>query len=106
MSHTFLQLCSEVLSATKFTPSYEQCRPHYQRVLDYIVAQPEERVDMIGFLSELVVDGGYSEISLVQFLMESLRWPEIRIAAESRCEKEGNMYWEIKHLIDVYDTMA
>src|SRR5688572_14422664 len=101
MSQTFRELCNEVIRATDFIASYEQCRPHFQRVLDYIVSHSDERTDIVAFLSQLVADGGYTEIALVQFLMESLQWPEIRAAAQSRSEKEGNMYWEIKHLVDV-----
>ena len=104
--NAFLTLCNEVLHATGFISSYEECCPHYQRVLDYIIIHLDEREDMSKVLSQLVTDGGYNQIALVQFLMESLKWPEIRVVAEARCAKEGNMYWEVKHLIDVYNPVG
>ena len=106
MSQTFPELYSEVMRATKFISSFEQCCPHYQRVLDYIVSHPDQRDDISKLLCELVVDGGYNQIALLQFLMKSLKWPEIRVVAEARCEQEGNMYREVKDLVDVYDTVA
>lgn len=102
MSQTFPELCVEVRRSTKFISYYEQCRPHYQRVLDFIVSHPEQREEVAALLCELVKDGGYTEIALVEFLMDSLRWPEVRDAAVARCEWEGNMYREVKQLVDVY----
>jgi hypothetical protein len=106
MSDTFPRLCSEVLQATKFISSYEDCCPYYQRVLDYIEAHLAERDDITKVLGEFVVGGGYNHIALVQFLMETLKWPEIRTVAEVRCAQEGNMYREVKHLVDVYESVA
>jgi len=106
MPDTFLKLCDEVLRATKFISNYEECRPHFQQLLDYVVNHLNERDEMVKTLTKFVANGGYTEISLVQFLMESLKWPEIKLAAETRCAQEGNMYWEIKHLADVYNSAA
>jgi hypothetical protein len=106
MPQMFPKLCAEVMQATDFTSSYEACCPHYQRVLDYIVAHPSESDEISKLLCGLVTDGGYNQIALVQFLMESLKWPEVRAVAERRCEQEGNMYWEVKHLIEVYGPVA
>jgi hypothetical protein len=106
MTDAFPNLCSEVLRATKFIASYEECRPHFQRVLDYIESHLAERDEIAKILGEFVVSGGYTQISLVEFLMSSLKWPEIRVVAEARCAQEGNMYWEVKHLIDVYEPVA
>jgi hypothetical protein len=102
MSQVFPELCNEVMRATKFISSYEQRCPHYQRVLDYIVSHSDQRDDIAKMLCGLIVDGGYNQIALVQFLMESLKWPEIKAVAVARCEREGNMYHEVKHLVDVY----
>jgi hypothetical protein len=106
MSDAFLKLCREVLRATDFIPSYEECSPHYQRVLDHIDAHLAERDDIAKTLGEFVADGGYNHIAMVQFLMETLKWPEIRTVAEARCAKEGNMYREVKHLVDVYEPVV
>ena len=103
MPRTFPELCSEVTEATKFIVNYEQCCPHYQRVLDYILAHPDLRDDIAKVLCDLVENGGYHKIALVQFLMVSLKWPEIRVAAQARCNREGNMYHEVKQLVDVYE---
>jgi hypothetical protein len=43
MSDTFPKLCSGVLQATKFMADYEECRPHFQRVLDYVASHLDER---------------------------------------------------------------
>ena len=106
MSDAFSKLCAEVLQATKWIASYEECRPHFQRVLNYIEGHLSQRDEISKILGEFVDGGGYSQISLVEFLMSSLKWHEIRVVAAARCAREGNMYWEIKHLLDVYDQVA
>ncbi len=89
------------MRATNFTASYKMCSVHYQPVVDCIVSHPDERNEIVRTLSYFVENGGYNQIGLVQFLMEWLKWPEIKAAAQARCEWEGNMYHEVKHLIDV-----
>ena len=106
MSDEFSILCADVLRDTKWIPNYEGGCPHFQRALDYIHGHSSERDEIARILGEFVEGGGYVQISLVEFLMSSLRWPEIRIIAEARCAREGNMYWEVKHLLDVYDPVA
>jgi len=106
MSDDFSKLCTEVLQATKWIANFEECRPHFQRLLDYILEHSSERSEIAKILGKFVEDGGYTHISLVEFLMSSLKWSEIKTIAEMRCAKEGNMYWEVKHLLDVYDKVA
>lgn len=106
MSEEFSKLCNDVLRGAKFITSYEECCRHFQRVLDYIGGHPEEREEIIEILSQHVTDGGYTEVALAEFLMSSLKWPEIRIVAEARCAKEGNMYQEVKRLVDIYGPAA
>jgi hypothetical protein len=111
MSDAFRQLCAEVDRATQTTISLEQCRPQYQRVLDYIRAHPEERDEIAALLARHVrvgyEDGGLrSHISLVQFLMAALKWPEVRAAAESSIDDGGNASraHEMQELLGVYDA--
>jgi hypothetical protein len=111
MSDAFRQLCAEVDRATQTTSSLEQCRPHYQRVLDYIRAHPEERDIIAALLARHVrvgyVEGGLrSDISLVQFLMAALKWPEVRAAAEESFDDGGNASraHELQELLGVYDA--
>jgi hypothetical protein len=106
MSDEFPKVCAEVLRDTKWIASYEECRPHFQRVLDYIHEHSSERDGIAKILGEFVDGGGYVQLSLVEFLMSSLKWPEIRVIAEARCAREGNLYWEVKHLLDVYEPVA
>lgn len=106
MSQTFSELCAEVIRSAKFVSDYEQCSPHFQRVLDFILSHPGQRDELTQILCEHVENGGYTEIALVEFLMGSLRWPEVRDAAVARCEREGNMYHEVKQLVDVYVRAA
>ena len=51
MSEAFQQICAEVDRATRFLRTVQECRPHYQRVLDYIMAHPEERDPIAGLLA-------------------------------------------------------
>ena len=111
MSDAFRQLCAEVDRATQTTVSLEQCRSHYQRVLAYIRAHPEERDAIAALLARHVrvgyEDGGLrSHISLVQFLMAALRWPEVRTAAEASFGDGGNSARarEMEELLRVYDA--
>ena len=52
--------------------------------------------------SKFVTDGGYPEVSLVEFLMGTLKWPEIKIVAEARLAQEGNMYFEVERIVSAY----
>lgn len=106
MSDTFPKLCNEVLQAAKFIASYEECRPQFQRVLDYIEGHLSERDEISKVLGTFVDRGGYTQVSPVEFLMSSLKWPEIKVVAEARCAREGNMYFEVKRLLDVYEPTA
>ncbi len=111
MSDAFRQLCAEIDRATQTTISLEECRPHYQRALDYVRAHPQERDEIASLLARHVsvgyVEGGLrSDISLVQFLMATLKWPEVRAAAEERFGDGGNASdaHEMQELIRVYDA--
>jgi hypothetical protein len=111
MTDAFRQLCAEVHSATQTISSLEQCRPHYQRVLDYILTHPEERDEIATALSRLVrlgwqPDGLRSQIYLVQFLMETLKWLEVKIAAKDALIQGGPAWLEYKHLLDIYDPVT
>jgi hypothetical protein len=56
-------------------------------VLDYIVSHPDERDAMAAALAASFYcrpGAAHASIYLLQFLMESLKWPEIRVAAEER----------------------
>ena len=105
MPDAFHELCIEVGRATNFLHSLEECRPHYQRVLDYIVAHPEERDAMAAALSGSFYGrpgAAAASTYLLQFLMESLKWPEVRVAAEERSNDGGNSVPGLKDLLDVY----
>lgn len=106
MSDAFQKLCAEVLNVTKFVSSYEECCLHFQPVLEYIQTHLEERNKIAETLIQFVEKGGYAEVALLEFLMDSLQWPEIKAAAEKRCAWEGNMYNEVKHLVDVFRPTA
>jgi hypothetical protein len=90
MFQEFKKICLEVDAATKFLHSIEECRPHYQRVLDYIIAHPDERDSFAIALSNASSQTGKpgtvrADIYLLEFLMETLHWPEVKRAAEA-CE--------------------
>src|SRR4051812_42201171 len=96
MSHSFFQVCEEVAQATKYIQSFEQCRPHYQTVLDYITAHPEEREAIALSLARILTeeDGAApGNLYLLQFLMASLRWPEVKHAAEN-FSHDGNGWYD------------
>src|SRR5215471_12872116 len=95
MSEAFNELCTEVARDTKFLHLVADCYPHYQRVLDYIVAHPEERDEMATALSRNFYDSpgkAPASIYLLQFLMERLKWEEVKSAAEQRWNDGGNQY--------------
>jgi len=72
MSDAFQQLCSDVDRATRFTHLFEDRRPHYQRVLDYILAHPEERDTIAASLSRsLTEEPGAARLASTCF---SLLW--------------------------------
>jgi len=98
MSNAFQTLCDEVARDTKFLHELKDCHPHYQRVLDYIVAHPEERDEMAAALSHRF------DIYPCLFLMPILKWPEVRAAAEARCNDGGNHFHDgdIKKLLEIY----
>lgn len=105
MSDAFHKLCAEVASDTKSIHVLESCFPHYRRVLDYIVAHPEERDEMATALSGSFYGkpgSAAASVYLLQFLMESLKWPEIRVAAEERWNDGGNSVPGIKDLLEIY----
>jgi hypothetical protein len=107
MSDAFQQICAEVERATRFLHTVQECRPQYQRVLDYIMTHPEERDSIASSLSGSLTgrsDAARASIYLVQFLMETLRWPEVRRAAEERFNDGGNAWYahEIDSLLKVY----
>src|SRR5579859_4252020 len=96
MCDTFQQLCSDVDIATRFTHLFEDRRPHYQRVLDYILAHPEERDAIAASLSHSLTGepgGARASIYLLQFLMESLHWPEVKAAAQEQFNDGGNAWY-------------
>jgi hypothetical protein len=101
MSDTFATLYKEVSDATKFLHTVEQCRPHYQRLLDYIQDHPDERDSIAALLAQ------HFDIYLLQFLTPSLKWPEIRAAAEQRWNDGGNHFYdsEIKQLFEIYGAV-
>jgi hypothetical protein len=109
MTKAFLEVCADVDRATQTIFHVEDCRPHYQRVLDYIVTHPEERDEIAHILSRHVrrgyVPGGIrSDMSLVQFLMETLKWPEVRAAAEEMFKIGDGQEWaKYKRLLDIYE---
>jgi hypothetical protein len=107
MSDTFLKLCDDVERATAHIHSLEACHPHYRRVLDYIISHPAERDSMATALSGSLYGkpgSARASIYLLQYLMESLRWPEVRVAAEARLDDGGNHFHdtELKRLLDLY----
>lgn len=51
MTEAFRKLCTDVYRDTKFLHDLKDCFPHYQRVLDYIIAHPEERDEIAVALS-------------------------------------------------------
>jgi hypothetical protein len=113
VTDTFRQLCTEVYKATVYEPSYEKCCLHYKRVLDYIVAHPEEHNEIAAALERRVraqcaMPGDPPDfdcqIYLVQFLMQALKWPEIKAAAEDGYNNGDGPGWiEVKHLLEVYN---
>ena len=112
MTGAFHQLCAEVDRAAHTAVSLEPCHPHYQKVLEYILAHPEERDEIATALSRVVgrehqPGGTRGRIHLVQFLMESLQWPEIKAAAEERYDNGGHALYgrEIQDLLKVYDVV-
>jgi hypothetical protein len=107
MPDAFHILCAEVARDTKFLRELKACYPHYQRVLDYIVAHPEQRDKMAAALSGCFYDrpgAAIASVYLLQFLMKSLKWPEVRAAAEERRKDGGNHFHdtEIKQLLEIY----
>src|ERR1700704_6362250 len=98
MSAAFSRLYDEVSAATKVLHTVEQCQLHYQRLLDYIQAHPDERET----IARVLVRG--FDIYLLQFLMQSLKWSEVRAAAEERWNDGGNHFYdtEIKQLLEIY----
>jgi len=109
MSDAFHTLCAEVARGTKFLRELKDCYPHNQRVLDFIVAHPKERDEMAAALSASFYDrpgSAAASIYLLQFLMASLKWPEVRTAAEQRWNDGGNHFHdaEIKQLLAIYEA--
>ncbi len=116
MTDAFRQLCTEVHKGTVYEASYAKCCPQYQRVLDYIVAHPEEHDEIATAFSRRVREQcampGYHhpsgldcQIYLVQFLMQTLRWPEIKAAAEDAYHNGDGPGWnDVKHLLDIYEA--
>ncbi len=105
MSETFHKLCADVARDTKFLHVLEDCFPHYQRVLDFIVTHPEERNEIAAALSGSFYRKPGSvaaSIDLLRFLMKSLKWPEIKAAAEERWNDGGNSVPGIKDLLEIY----
>lgn len=109
MSEAFLQLCAEVDGSARLLHSIEECQPHYQRVLDYIMEHPEERSFIARALTSVLTGetgAARASIYLLQFLMQSLQWPEVRLAAE-HFSFDGNAWYdhEIQKLIRVYENV-
>jgi hypothetical protein len=105
MSDTFRKLCVDGYRDTQFLHDLKDCFPHYQRVLDYIITHPEQRDEMAAALSGSFYNkpgAAVAEIYVLQFLMQSLKWPEIREAAEMRWNDGGNSVPGIKDLLEVY----
>jgi hypothetical protein len=100
MSAAFTTLFKEVSGATKFLHTIEECRPQYQRILDYIHAHPDERASIASFLAE------HFDIYLLLFLMPSLRWPEVRVVAEARYNDGGNHFHDsdLRELLEIYSA--
>lgn len=101
MSQTFSQLYKEVSDATKFLHTVEQCRPHYQRILEYIQAHLDERDSVATVLVK------HFDIYLLLFITPSLKWPEVRAAAEARYNDGGNHFHDtdLRELLEIYDTV-
>ena len=107
MSDAFRKLCLEVSRDTKFIHELMDCYPHYQRVLDYITTHPEEREEMVSGLVGCFYDKpGFvtADVYLLHFLMKSLKWPEIKAAAEERWNDGGNSVPGIKELLEIYEV--
>ena len=107
MADTFLKLCNEAINATKFVSLHEQWYPHYRPVLEYILVHPNEHDEMVDILCKYTAEGGNTEIFFLEFLMETLQWPEIKSAAETRLKHDGYLtshaYSQIEQLVDVYN---
>ena len=106
METEFYKLCEEVDRSTRFLHNLKECEPHFQRVLDYILNHPADRDSIAHALSESLRgdDGVCSSVNLLQFLMPSLQWEEVRIAAE-RSINDGGNFWRVKemqHLLAVF----
>ena len=74
-------------------------------MLDYTIAHPDERDAMAAALSGSFYGrpgAAAADIYLLQFLMESLKWPEVRAAAEERWNDGGNSVRGIKGLLEIY----
>jgi hypothetical protein len=74
--------------------------PDSRRLLDYIHTHPDERASIAAALVQ-----GF-DIYLLQFLMPSMKWPEVRAAAEERWNDGGNHFYdsEIKQLLEIYNV--
>ncbi|HVU08502.1 MAG TPA: hypothetical protein VHG89_08170 [Verrucomicrobiae bacterium] len=113
MTQEFLQLCTEVDRDTAFFHEWEKCLPHFQNVLDYIQKHPEERNSIIDGMSRSLMkelDAPQMSIYLLQFLAKSLRWPEIKKAAEHSYQRDvgggSSFSFEVKNLLKIYDESS
>jgi hypothetical protein len=99
MSANFSKLYDDIRSATRHLHDLKECNPHYQRVLEYIQTHPEEHDEIAAALIQNF------DIYLLQFLMPTLKWPEVRIAAEQLFNDGGNHFHdnELKRLLEIYD---
>lgn len=106
MSDAFLQLSTEVYDSTKYLQRLEECRPHYQRVLDYIVEHQEERASITQALVRVLTEepgAAKMDLTLLHFLMKSLLWPEVKRAAENFSHDGNGCYdAQVQHLLEIY----
>lgn len=107
----FLDLCREVRLTADYLPLASERAPHYQQVLDHIVAHPEKREAIADvFVRSLrgMEAPSPASIYMIRFCMRTLKWPEIKEAAKVICDNEVNAMYadDLKSLIAIYEKTA
>ena len=107
----FVDLCRDVCDKAEYLPPLGERTPHYQRVLDYILAHPEERnriADLFAAHVRQPTREVRMSIGLLRFCMRTLKWPEVKRAVERAYKEEVNgMYaGELQSLLSVYEEKA
>lgn len=102
LGETLKDLCIKARIACDTLPSTQDFEPEFVQVLRYVESHPEARYEFSPVFVEMITNPSVGPWELIPFTMFTLRWDEVRLAAEQ--ELKANPTPQVKsvmaHILD------